>query len=325
PFFAFAAFTSPHWPLQVPDDERDRYAGQYDAGYEELRKQNFAALQATGLVAAHATLPPANPDVVPWEELDAEQQVQEARKMELYAAMVENLDHNIGRLLAYLEQTGLRENTLVVFMGDNGADGLDFYNRGPYLEYVREHYSNQFEDWGGPDSFVAYDIPWAEAGSAPFKRYKGHTSEGGIVAPLIVNGPGVAARDVINHSYLTVMDIAPTFIELAGAHYPEDGSVQAMRGASWWPMLQGQAEATHGEDYITVLWQRGQALVRQGRWKITAMEPGFSEDQFALYDMEADPGETTDLSQQEPEKRKELVALWRQQRVELGIVLPEDL
>jgi arylsulfatase len=325
PFFAFAAFTSPHWPLQVPENERDRYAGQFDSGYEVLREQNFAALQATGMVAGNASLPPANPDVAPWSSLDAGQQEQEARKMELYAAMVENLDSNIGRLLAYLQQAGLRDNTLVVFMGDNGADGLDFYNRGPYVDYIREHYSNRFEDWGGPDSFVSYDIPWAEAGSAPFKLYKGHTSEGGIVAPLIVNGPGVSGQDAINHAYLTVMDIAPTFIELAAAHYPDDGSVVAMRGASWVPMLQGQVEATHADDYVTVLSHRGHALVRQGRWKLTAIESPFAEEKFALYDIETDPGETTDLSGQEADKRQELLQIWRQQRLELGIVLPQDL
>jgi arylsulfatase len=325
PFFAYAAYTSPHWPLQVPVEERDRYAGQYDHGYDVQRERNFAALQTAGMVAAEVELRPRNPEVRPWTELDAESRRREARKMELYAAMVENLDFHVGRLLDYLRESGLFDNTLVVFMGDNGADGIDFYHRGPYVDYVRQHYANHFEDWGGPDSFVAYDIPWAEASSAPFRLYKSYTSEGGIVAPLVVAGPVVAAADPINRSYLTVMDLAPTFLELAGARYPDDGSVRPMLGESLLPLLTGQAEKAHGDDYVTVLEHRNQALVRQGRWKLTSVDSPFQESGFALYDIEADPGETQDLSKQFPDKRAELLETWRQQRLELGIVLPQDL
>jgi len=325
PFFAFAAYTSPHWPLQVPAAERDRYAGQFDAGYDALREHNFKALQAAGIVPKTASLPPRNPNVVPWEELDEDQRRREARKMELYAAMVENLDAHVGRLIAYLRQSGLYDNTQIVFMSDNGADGLDFYQRGPYRDYIREHYANRFEDWGGPESFVSYDYPWAEAGSAPFKLYKSHASEGGITAPLIISGPVVARSDAISHTYLTLMDIAPTFIELAGASYPDDGSVQSMRGESLAPLLSGKAETAHAEDYLTVMFHRNHALVRQGRWKLTAIEVPFDESKFTLHDLVTDPGETTDVSEQFPEKRAELLELWRQQRDELGIVLPLDL
>jgi len=325
PFFAYAAYTSPHWPLQVPADERNRYAGRYNEGYDVQRERNFSALQATGMVAPGIELRPRNTEVRLWAELDVESRRREARKMELYAAMVENLDFHVGRLLDYLLNAGLYDNTLIVFMGDNGADGIDFYNRGPYVDYVREHYPNRFEDWGGPDSFVAYDIPWAEASSAPFRLYKGYTSEGGIVAPLIIAGPGVAAADRISHSYLTAMDLAPTFLELAGAHYPDDGSVRPMLGESLLPLLGGQVEDAHGDDYATVMEHRNQALLRQGRWKLTAVETPFEESRFELFDIAADPGETEDVSERHPEKRAELLEIWRRQRIELGIVLPEDL
>jgi arylsulfatase len=325
PFFAYAAYTSPHWPLQVPREERDRYAGQYDAGYDVQRARNFAALQEAGMISPQARLRPRNPNVRPWAELDAETRRREARKMELYAAMVENLDGHIGRLLDYLKRNGLHENTLIVFMGDNGADGIDFYDRGPYVDYLRDHYPNRFEEWGGPDSWVSYDYPWAEASSAPFKRYKSYASEGGIAAPLVIAGKGVAARDRISHSYLTVMDLAPTFIDLAAARYPDDGSVAPMLGESLRPLLSGRSDEAHAPDYVTVLEHRNQALVRQGHWKLTAVDPPFEETDFALYDLASDPGETTDLSTQFPEKRSELLEIWRQRRLALGIVLPEDL
>jgi arylsulfatase len=325
PFFAYAAYTSPHWPLQVPEGERDRYAGAFDAGYDVQRERNFEALQAAGMVSPEARLRPRNPGVRPWDQLDAEARRREARKMELYAAMVENLDGHVGRLTAYLKDRELFENTLVVFMGDNGADGLDFYNRGPYVDYIRARYANRFEDWGGPESWVSYDIPWAEASSAPFKLYKSFTSEGGIVAPLIMAGPPLAGTKRVSHSYLTVMDLAPTFIELAGGRYPDDGPVRPMLGASLLPLMQGAAAEAHPEDYVTVLEHRNQALLRQGRWKLTTVESPFRESDFALYDILADPGETTDLSAQYPDKREELLEIWRERRLDLGIVLPQDL
>ena len=121
PFFAFAAYTSPHWPLQVPEDERDRYAGVYNDGYDALRERRFESLKRAGIVPQSSTLPPRWDEITPWEELSADQKKREARKMELYAAMVENLDGHIGRLLDYLKSKSLFENTLIVFMSDNGA------------------------------------------------------------------------------------------------------------------------------------------------------------------------------------------------------------
>jgi arylsulfatase len=325
PFFGFAAYTSPHWPLQVPGQELDRYAGGYDDGYDVLRGQNFVNLKKAGIIPENSNLPPRWDEITPWDDLTAEEKKIESRKMELYAAMVENLDGHVGRLLDYLEAKGLAENTLVVFMSDNGAAPSDFYNRGPYVDYIQAHFDNRYENMGGPDSFVSYGAAWAEAGSAPFKRHKGYTSEGGITAPMIIAGHGVKHRDEVYRGLVTVMDLAPTFIGLANAHYPDDGSVQPMRGKSIEPILGGASGRVHDENEVFVLFHRNQAYVRQGQWKITHIETPFEEAGFELYDLDADPGETTDLSQQFPEKRAELIELWRQQRLDLGIILPSDL
>lgn len=325
PFFVYAAYTSPHWPLQVPDDELDRYAGVFDDGYDALREKNFAALQQSGMVQSHAELPPRNPAVRPWEELSDEERRREARKMELYAAMVENLDDHVGRLVGYLRETGQYDNTLIVFMGDNGADGMDLSRVGPFVDYISEHYSSDFDQMGRADGWAAYDRQWAEAGSAPFRLYKTFTTEGGVVAPMLVTGPGVSGEDEISHTYLTVMDLAPTFLELAGASYPTSDSIRPMLGESLMPLLSGDAGEAHGEDYVTVLYHDTRVLVRRGRWKLTANNMPFSEAEFRLYDIEADPGETTDLSESHVQKRDELLAIWRTKRVELGIVIPEDL
>ena len=148
----------------------DRYTGRYDDGYEALRVQNFANLKAAGIIPPASKLPPRNPAITPWEELDAEQRRRESRKMELYAAMVSNLDEHVGRLVAYLRQHDLHDDTLIVFMSDNGAAAEDFYGDpawGDYHVYVRAHYENRYENMGKPDSFVSYGPGWAEAGSAP--------------------------------------------------------------------------------------------------------------------------------------------------------------
>ena len=129
PFFAFGAYTSPHWPLQVPDEYLDLYDGRYDQGYDALREERFRTLKKAGIVPEASSLPPRNEAITPWEELSAEQQRRESRKMELYAAMVENLDDHVGRLVDHLKERGLYENTLIVVMSDNGAAAEDFSPR----------------------------------------------------------------------------------------------------------------------------------------------------------------------------------------------------
>lgn len=326
PFFAFAAYTSPHWPLQVPDAWLDRYRGRYDEGYDVLRERNFERLRAAGIIPSGSQLPPRNPLVVPWAELDEETRRIRAREMELYAAMVENLDHHVGRLLDHLKGRGEYDNTLIVFMSDNGAAGSEnFFYEGPFVDYLQRHYENTYENMGKPGSWVSYDKGWAQAGAAPFSRYKTYTRQGGIAAPLIIAGPGVERRGEITRAYATVMDLAPTFLELAGARYPDDGSVRPMEGASMAALLAGRADAVHDPSYVTTLLHAGRAFVRQGRWKLSTLEPPFDEAAFDLFDLEADPGETTNLAAARPEVFREMIELWRQERERLGIVLPTEI
>ena len=325
PFFAFAAYTSPHWPLQVPDEYLDLYSGRYDDGYDDLRERRFASLKRARIIPQWSRLPPRNEAITPWADLDAEARRREARKMELYAAMVDNLDDHVGRLLAYLENNGLLENTLIVFMSDNGAAGEDFMNAGPFTDYIQGEFDNSYAKMGTAESFVSYGPQWAEAGSAPFQRYKSFTREGGLVAPLIVAGPGVALEDAISDAYLTVMDLAPTFLEVAQADYPEDGAVQPLLGTSLQEVLTGEATRVHDDDYATVFFHRGRAFLRRGDWKLVTLDPPFDEDAFELFNLAEDPGETIDLAAERPDIYQELLSLWREERVRLGIILPEDL
>jgi arylsulfatase A-like enzyme len=328
PFFAFAAYTSPHWPLQVPDEQLDRYAGHYEQGYDKLREENFEALLRAGIIPSGSQLPPRNDAITLWEHLSSSEKKREARKMQLYAAMVENLDDHVGRLIKHLERRGIRDNTLIVFISDNGAAAGDFYNGTlpKYYDYVRASYDNKrIEEFGRAGTWVSYGAQWAEAGSAPFSYHKSYASEGGIVAPMFVSGPGITNTGSKSNAYLTAMDLAPTFLELAGAKYPSDLSVKPMLGESMTALLAGKSDRVHDDDYVTTLFHRGHALIRQGRWKLTALERSFHEDNFALYDVISDPGEVEDLSEEAPKQREHMLQLWRQQRVKLGITLPQDL
>jgi len=328
PFFAFAAYTSPHWPMQVPDEYLDLYAGHYDDGYDALRERRFESLKEAGIIPLDSVLPPRNDAITPWEDVSPEERRRESRKMELYASMVDNLDDHIGRLISYLKDNDLFDNTLIVFMADNGAAGEDFYNddNSPDLKaYERAHFDNAYDKMGTAESFVSYGPQWAEAGSAPFQRYKGYTREGGMVAPMIITGIGVADRGVIDSSYATVMDLAPTFLEIAGAEYPNDDSLKPILGESLTEFLAGHSEAIHDDDYVTILSHRGRSLVRQGRWKIVTTDGPFDESKFELFDVVADPGETNNLAEAEPEVFANLLEIWRTKRKEMGIILPEDL
>ena len=328
PFFAYAAYTSPHWPLQVPDEYLDIYAGFYDDGYDALRTKRFNSLQEAGIVSLSAKLPPRNDAITHWEELSSDQKRAESRKMELYAAMLDNLDDHVGRLIDYLKNSNLYDNTLIIFMSDNGAAGEDFYNGIGYpyfVEYLSENFDNTYDKMGTADSFVSYGPQWAEAGSAPFQRVKTYSREGGIVAPLIIAGAGVAAHGVIDSTYLTVMDLAPTFLEIAGAKYPDDGSVEPMLGESINRFLARKSETVHDDNYVSALFHDGHAFLRQGNWKIANLEPPFDESGFELFDLGNDPGESNNLAKAEPEKLAEMIALWRVERKKLGIILPQDL
>ena len=331
PFFAFAAYTSPHWPLQVPDEYLDLYSGHYDDGYDALREQRFDSLKEARIIPSDSELPPRNQSVRPWEDLSADEQKYESRKMELYASMLDNLDDHVGRLISYLRENNLYDNTMIVFMSDNGAADEDYFNvspgseNGAWGEYLRATFDNVYEKMGTAASFVSYGPQWAEAGSAPFQRRKGYTREGGIVAPMIISGNGVSAAGVIDTTYATVMDLAPTFLQIAGATYPDDGSVSPMLGESMQDYLAGKSDTVHDDDYLTILSHKGRAYVRQGQWKIVTTERPFDESKFELYDVVADPGEIYNLAESEPEKLAELIAIWRNERKELGIVLPEDL
>jgi len=328
PFFAYLAYTSPHWPLQVPADYIDRYKGKYDMGYDSLRVIRFNRQKAMGILPASFALRPRNPDVKPWTDLSANEKKIESRKMEIYAAMVENLDVHIGQLLQFLKSSKWLDNTLIVFMSDNGAAGEDFYNlpkeTGPYL---REHYDNRYENMGKAGSFVSYGPQWAHAGAAPFKLYKSFSTEGGVVTPLIMSGKFVTIKPGIQNIFLTVMDLAPGFIELAQLSYPTEyhgKKIVPMLGGSFVPYIRGENKSIHGKEYVFGLEHNGNCLLIKGDWKITNISNPFDANAFALYHLPDDMGEAHDLSKENPEKYTEMMKEWEIFIKKAGVVMKQQ-
>ena len=313
PFFAFAAYTSPHWPLQVDEKYWKKYKGRYDDGYEKLKGRRLASLKEAGMIPENAVLPPNHPRVKPWDSLSEEEKKKEARKMELYAGMVDNLDYNIGRLIQHLIDIGEYDNTLILFMSDNGAAAEDFYYDDTYGPFIREHFTDEYEVMGQPNSFISYGPQWAEAGSSPFRYFKGLTTEGGINAPMILSGAGVEKGNVIHHGFLTLMDVAPTFYEVAQAEYPEtfnNNRLYPLRGNSIMPLATGNATAVHTDDYIFGLEHENYAMLRKGDWKITNITRPLDTANFELYNLADDLAEVNNLKVTEPEIYEELLGEW---------------
>jgi arylsulfatase A-like enzyme len=332
PFFAYLGYQAPHGPLAVPAEWRDKYKGRYDKGYDAIRAERLDRQKKLGIVGKDVVTFPRLPNISAWEKLTDEQQRHAARKMELYAAMIEYMDDQIGRLIAHLKKTGQYDNTLIVFISDNGAAGEDMAELVSKLaptakDWFEKTFDNRPENWGQPRSAVEYGPPWAQVSSVPFRLFKGVVAEGGIRAPLIVSGPGVKHEGTINHSVLHVMDITPTFLESAGVEHPakkEGSQVAPMQGKSMWPLLSGRAKATRTDsDWLG--WELfGNRAIRQGDWKLLYLLPaaGGTGD-WQLFNLRDDPAEMHDLSTKHPEKHAALLKLWEEYVIQNGVIVSE--
>ncbi len=324
PFFAYAAYTAPHWPLQVDKKYSSKYEGQYDAGYEDLRQRRFRSLKDSGLIPEEAELPALHPSIRPWASLSEEEQKRESRKMEIYAGMVDNLDENIGRIIHHLKEAGVYENTLIIFLSDNGAAGEDYFSDPEIRPYVNPYFNDDFETMGEPDSFISYGPPWAEAATPAFRYYKEFTTNGGIITPMIITGPGIGPAGT-SEAFASIMDIAPTVLDLTGIPYPETWkgrSVYPMRGESLLPVLSGKKSSAHSEDYVFALEHAEYTMLRKGQWKIINSTRPFRESRFELFDLSRDLGEQQDLRLQAPEKYRELLKEWEVYSREVRLQFP---
>ena len=327
PWFGMVTYTAPHWPLQVPEDWLDRYAGRYDDGYDVLRSERLQRAAERGVLPPAATPVDFRPTAAPWTSLSPDLQKRYARAQELYASMTEFMDQQIGRIVEHLVETDQFDNTVILFLSDHGASGAEIgIMDGPtsmpvHFNPVEEARDNSYENFGKTNSFIDHGRGFAEAVTAPFRYFKGTLAEGALRAAAFIHYPAAIPEPDINDTFMTVMDILPTFLDIAETGSPEEVRIegretQPIAGRSFWPHLTGQSETVHG-DFSATGWSRGPfgALIR-GRYKLVNQEPPGSPvpdsaPPWQLYDLAADPGETHDIAAEHPELVIELERIWR--------------
>jgi arylsulfatase len=332
PFFAYMAYTAPHGPLHLPDDWLRRYKNRYDEGWDAIRQQRLARMQELGIMDKDANAADRLYFMPRSTAFTPAVRVMQGRKMELYAGMVEYMDDQIGRVFDYLKEIGEYDNTVVIFISDNGAEGNDLRAMvaGQPGSFGFLHGMNNFAEdghnsLGRKGTYTEYGPLWAQVSMAPFRIYKGWVSEGGIRSPLIVSGPGVQGAGEINkQAILNITDIAPTMLELAGIEHPTNykgREIVPMQGKSWNRMLKGSTESPRASDDWLGFELFGNRAIRQGDWKISWLYEPFGTEDWQLFNLAEDPGEQYNLSDKFPEKRKELIALWGEYVKTNGVII----
>jgi arylsulfatase len=324
PFLAYLAFNAPHDPMHLPEPWLNKYRGQYNEGYEVLKARRATASRKMGLISDKAQMPKRYKMLKAWDSLSKEQKALESRGMEVYAGMVNNLDFHYGRVVQFLKDIGEYDNTIVIFLSDNGPNpwySEDYPgNRGS--KWFAQ-FDNSIDNIGHPMSNYAYGLGWGSASAGPLDLFKMTVAEGGIRVPMIIAGPEVkGGRQVKAFAY--VWDIMPTILELTGIQHPkryQGRQVERMRGKSLNGLLTGAAKVVYPANEF-VGGELGNGMwMRQGNYKAVSVAAPYGTGEWKLYNVVDDPGETRNLSKEQPEKMKKLKAAWDSYAKDVGVVM----
>jgi arylsulfatase A-like enzyme len=346
PFFMYLPYTAAHWPLHAKPEDIAKYKGKFDDGWDELRETKYKKMLEMGLIKQEWKLA-SKGDIPDWETEELKSWY--SSLMEVYAAMVDCMDQGIGRVMNSLDKKGIKENTLVFFLQDNGGCAEQFGIRGsaigPYHddvaigdikpmkegEFQTEMVPKYTRDGrpvmagkglkpGAEDTFLSYDKPWANASNTPFRMYKHWVHEGGISTPLIVHWPkGIKAKNEFRNQPSHLIDIMATCIDVAGTQYPEtfhNNSITPMEGISLTTAFKNKELENR-----PIFWEHeGNKAVRYGNFKLVAMYKEGSEYDWELYNLESDRSETVNLIAAVPEKAKELEIMWKTWAKKAGVL-----
>jgi arylsulfatase len=326
PFFAYLAFTAPHDPMHVPEPWLGQYRGRYADGYEVLKTQRASAAKKAGVIPDSASLPERHHDVKPWESLSKDQQALESRAMEVYAGMIGNIDYHYGRVVKFLKDIGEYDNTIVLFLSDNGPNPWfsEDYPGNSGSKWFSQ-FDNSIDSIGHPMSHYAYGMGWGSASAGPLDLFKMTVAEGGIRSPLLIAGPGVKGDRQVD-AFTYVWDVMPTILELAEIPHPETykgRKVEKMRGKSLQGVLAGSTNSVYGADEFVGGEMQNGKWMRQGDFKAVSVAPPYGTGTWHLYNLADDPGETRDLANEHPETLKKLQAEWERYAEEVGVVLSQ--
>jgi len=290
PFFLYLAHNAPHFPLQVPKEEKDKYRGKYRIGWDSLRRQRISRMRTLGVVDSRWALSERDSLAPAWDVLLPEEQEREQLLMATYAGMVDRLDQQIGRVLDELDRLGISENTLIFFLADNGGCPFDA-NHSPIVPP------------GPVESARTYDTEWAQVSNTPFRHYKQWIHEGGISSPMIVRWPAKIRADTIVHTPGQIIDVLPTLLEAAQTSFPQaylDRELLSPEGVSLMPVLLGDSLKRERP----MFWEyRGSRALREGKWKLV----GQRGDAWELYNLEKDRSELNNLVDVYPDRVRRMV------------------
>lgn len=299
PFFLYVAYTAPHWPLHAHKEDIAKYEGEYLIGWDEVRGQRYERLKEIGIIDRKWIISPRNLDALPWEKVQGK--AWEDRRMATYAAQVDRMDQGIGRILTELQKLQIAENTIVIFLSDNGGCAELLRENGWIENYVGTTRkgvtvcpgNDPKRMPGDEDTYMSYGLAWANASNTPFRLFKHWVHEGGIATPLIVHWP-VGIRDVgrLIHHPVYIADIMPTCLDVAGVSYPgewRNRTTMPLEGESFCPLLRGE----NRERENPIMWEHeGNRAIRSGDWKLVRQHPS----RWELYNMQEDRTELVDLA-----------------------------
>lgn len=306
PFFAYVAFQANHTPVQAPAQFIDRYRGRYLEGWSNVRSARIQKIQALGLIDEQATL--AKGDIQKlWNGLTQEQQYFEARRMQAYAGMATAMDHEIGRLIAYLRKIGEYENTVFVLFSDNGAVANEPYENKFGRRWLEKHYHREVETLGEKGSWVSGGRHWGRVANTPFSGHKFYAGEGGVRVPLIVAGLAAIKPGSITHEFSYITDIVPTLLEIAGLNAPvQDEGREQISGRSLSAVFDVGSGPVHSAEEAIGYEFSGNSALYRGDYKLVRNQPPVGDRTWRLFDIKRDPGETDDLSGRLPNLYRDL-------------------
>ncbi|MEZ5354415.1 MAG: arylsulfatase [Bryobacteraceae bacterium] len=302
PFFLYLPFTSPHWPLHAHESDVAKYEGKYMIGWDELRRRRHRRMIEMGIVDKRWPMTERDEESPAWETVKDKKD--RDRAMAVYAAQIDRMDQGVGRVVAKLREMGTLDNTLLLFLADNGGCAEKRDSGKPGVPP------------GGPDSYLAYGLPWANASNTPFRRYKHWVHEGGISSPLIAHWPaGIARKGAITHESGHLIDLMSTCVDVGKAKYPstyQGRAVTPMEGTSLQPAFQGKRLPQR-----KLFWEHeGNRAVRDGKWKLVSRYPG----NWELYDLEADRTEVNDLAGTQANRVKSMTSAYDAWASRCGVV-----
>ncbi len=328
PYFLYVPFTAPHWPLHARVETINSYAGTYDAGWDVIRAKRLERQKSLGIIPKETELSPRDARVLSWEE-EPEKKWQ-ARRMEVYAAMVTEMDTAIGKILDQVEKSNEWDNTIIIFLSDNGAcaealplDDISEFRRAKNLISTRTRDGRKVVLGndpdvmpGGEDTYASYGVGWANVSNTPFRLYKRYTHEGGVMSPFIIHWPaGKLTNGKVNTSTFQLVNVAPTLYDALGVTYPANlngNALEPLAGGSMLPALQSS------DSQSSQLWWEhiGNGAIIRGKWKLVRQY----DWEWELYDLTTDRNELKDLSGANPEVVAELSVEWQKLADQYGVI-----